>query len=212
MTPTIRHLVALTGMALALLSATPRAQAETHCSCEHRSADSTVSASAPAPMSTSSTEGSQGDTASQMWLHLPAVSHHFQPPLNPNRHWNQQHAALGVELAEPWEALNTRWTRRWTAGLLRDSLYSWGAYGGVAATHEVTRLGPLKFEAGASALVFYRRMAFEGKRYPVPAVLPMVTAEWDQKFGVHLLYVPHVRFSEHSEMPAVLFLQGRVRF
>lgn len=191
MTPTIRQLIALTGTALALMAATPRAQAD--------------ETAAPAARTAQ-------ESQSQLWLHLPALSHHFQPPLNPNRHWNQQHAAIGVELAEPWDALGTRWTRRWTGGLLRDSLYSWGSYAGVAATHEVAQLGPLKVEAGASALVFYRRMDFEGKRQVVPAVLPMATVEWNQRFGVHLLYVPHVRFSEHSELPALLFLQGRVRF
>lgn len=138
-------------------------------------------------------------------LLLPGVSHHFQAPENSSRKWNQAHAGVGLARRSKWD--EPGWYFKTAAGVMRDSVESWGAYGGVAWQYRVFDDASWLVDAGAGGFLFYRALKFDGPRVWLPGVLPVLSVEHKRTgLGINVLYVPNVRV-DAGEMPAVIFVQ-----
>lgn len=141
---------------------------------------------------------------------LPGMSHHFQPPENTARKWNETHAGLGLETRSKWD--ENGWYFKTAIGLMRDSVESWGAYGGAVWQKRVFDGESWVVDAGGGLFLFYRALHFDGERMWLPGALPVVSLEHKQTgIGLNVLYVPHFK-TDAGEMPAVIFAQLTKRF
>lgn len=143
-------------------------------------------------------------------LLLPGMSHHFQPPESAGRKWNETHAGLGLESRSKWG--ENGWYFKTAAGVMRDSVESWGAYGGAVWQKRVYDGESWAIDAGGGLFLFYRALHFDGEHVWLPGVLPVVSAEYKKTgTGLNVLYVPHFTTAA-GEMPAVIFAQITQRF
>jgi len=141
---------------------------------------------------------------------LPGMSHHFQPPEDKNRQWNETQWGLGLETVSKWN--ETGWYFKTAAGVMRDSVESWGAYGSVVWQKRVFESASWVVDAGGGAFLFYRAMQFDGKRMWVPGLLPVLTLEHKKTgTGLNIVYVPAFS-ADAGAMPAALFAQITQRF
>lgn len=143
-------------------------------------------------------------------LLLPGMSHHFQEPENPSREWNETHAGLGLEWRAKWN--ETGWYFKRAVGLMKDSIGSWGAYGGAVWQKRVFESDTWAIEAGGGVFLFYRALHFDGEHMWLPGALPVLSLEHLRSgLGLNIVYVPHFK-TNAGEMPAVLYGQLTQRF
>lgn len=141
---------------------------------------------------------------------LPGMSHHFQPPEEKNRKWNETHSGLGLETRAKWG--ETGWYFKTAAGVMRDSVESWGAYGAAVWQKRVFDSAEWSVDAGGGVFLFYRALHFDGEHMWLPGALPVLSLEYKKTgTGLNILYVPHFK-TDAGEMPAVLFAQLTQRF
>lgn len=128
-------------------------------------------------------------------LLLPGMSHHFQEPDTPSREWNE-----------------TGWYFKRAVGLMKDSVGSWGAYGGAVWQKRVFESDTWAIEAGGGVFLFYRALHFDGEHMWLPGALPVLSLEHLRSgLGLNIVYVPHFK-TNAGEMPAVLYGQLTQRF
>jgi len=138
---------------------------------------------------------------------LPGMSYHFQPPEDKNRQWNETQWGLGLETVSKWD--EPGWYFKTAAGVMRDSVDSWGLYGGVIWQKRVFESASWAVDAGGGVFLFYRAVQFDGEHMWVPGVLPVLTLEHKNTgTGLNIVYVP----SFTADIPAVLFAQITQRF
>lgn len=141
---------------------------------------------------------------------LPGMSHHFQAPEATNRKWNETHAGLGLETRSKWN--EDDWYFKTAIGVMRDSVDSWGGYGGAVWQKRVFDGASWVADAGGGLFLFYRALHFDGERMWLPGALPVLSVEHKHTgIGLNVLYVPHFK-TNAGEMPAVLFAQLTKRF
>lgn len=141
---------------------------------------------------------------------LPGMSHHFQAPKNTTRKWNETHAGIGLETRSKWG--DNGWIFKKAVGIMRDSVESWGAYGGAVWQKRVLESPSWVVDAGGGAFLFYRALHFDGERMWLPGLLPVVSVEHKSTgIGLNVLYVPNFQ-TDAGEMPAVIFAQLTKRF
>lgn len=141
---------------------------------------------------------------------LPGMSHHFQAPQNTNRQWNETHAGLGLETRAKWN--DSGWYFKKAAGVMRDSVESWGAYAGAVWQKRVFESASWTVDAGGGLFLFYRALHFDGEHLWLPGALPVVSVEYKNTgTGLNMLYVPQFK-TNGGEMPAVIFAQLTQRF
>jgi hypothetical protein len=141
---------------------------------------------------------------------LPGMSHHFQSPANTTRKWNETHDGIGLETRSKWNEAD--WYFKTAIGLMRDSVDSWGAYGGAVWQKRVFDGESWVVDAGGGVFLFYRALHFDGNRMWLPGALPVLSLEHKNTgIGLNILYVPHFK-TDAGEMPAVLFAQLTKRF
>lgn len=143
-------------------------------------------------------------------LLLPGMSHHFQGPQDTSRKWNETHAGLGLETRSKWN--NSGWYFKKAAGVMRDSVESWGAYAGAVWQKRVFESASWTVDAGGGLFLFYRALHFDGEHLLLPGVLPVLSVEYKNTgTGLNMLYVPQFK-TDAGEMPAVVFAQLTQRF
>lgn len=136
---------------------------------------------------------------------LPGMSRHFQAPENTARKWNETHAGLGLESRSKWD--DNGWYFKKAIGVMRDSVESWGAYGGAVWQKRIYEDASLVVDAGGGVFLFYRALHFDGEHLWLPGLLPVLSVEHKSTgIGLNILYVPHFK-TDAGEMPAVLFAQ-----
>jgi hypothetical protein len=166
-----------------------------------------------APSAFAQDEGLKWDLTSRPTLavQLPGMSYHFQDPEATDRKWNETHLGIGIEWRSKWN--DNDWVFKKSLGLMRDSVESWGAHGGLVWQKEFLPDSTTWSAAlGPGLFAFYRALHFDGKREWLPAILPVLSLEHRPSgFGLNVLYVPHFK-TRDGEMPAVLFAQFTKRF
>jgi hypothetical protein len=165
------------------------------------------------PMTASATPGTSAGEELQwdltnrtaLAILLPGMSHHFQPPQATNRKWNETHAGLGLETRSKWD--ETGWYFKAAGGVMRDSVESWGLYGGAVWQKRVFESPSWTIDAGGGLFIFYRALHFDGERMWLPGTLPVLSLDYKPTgTGLNILYVPNFK-TNAGEMPAVLFAQ-----
>ncbi len=107
-------------------------------------------------------------------LHLPAFSQHFKDPKERNRRWSEEHPGIGIE----WrDRRNDGTVLKYSTGIVRDSFSVWGGYAGVSWQKELYASTTWRIDAGATALLWYRALKFEGSPELVPGVAPVLSLE-----------------------------------
>ncbi|GIL04053.1 hypothetical protein FBR04_03270 [Betaproteobacteria bacterium PRO7] len=141
-------------------------------------------------------------------LHLPAVSHHFGPPADETRSWNELHDGLGVQRT----AVRDRRVSRMTAGFMRDSFGRQGLYLGAALGLRRQAHG-WSFDATLAPMVLYRTRSFASSaRAAIPLLLPMFSIEHRASgFGANLTALPAGNFGKQLRFPGLMFVQFTYR-
>jgi hypothetical protein len=149
----------------------------------------------------------------QLTLQLPGMSHHFTPPTDkhgnemPDREFNEQNWGLGIQFERPLTGDWSLWVSKVSFGVMKDSLNAMGAYGGYTLQKRVMDEPSVSVDLGGGGFLFYRTLQFDGPHLLVPALLPVLSAEYKpMRLGVNVVAAPKCKVSGGT-MPGVIYVQ-----
>jgi hypothetical protein len=153
------------------------------------------------------------DPVRQLTIHLPGMSHHFDPPVDkhgnpiPDQEFNEQNWGIGVQLERALTGDWSDWVSKTSFGVMKDSLNAMGAYAGHTWQKRVHDSDTYSVDIGGGAFLFYRTLRFDGPHEWVPGVLPVLSATHKRwRLGVNVVVVPRVEF-DGGTMPNVIYAQ-----
>jgi len=149
----------------------------------------------------------------QLTVQLPGMSHHFDDPVDshgnpmPGREFNERNWGIGIQLERALTGEWSQWVSKVSFGVMKDSLDAMGLYAGYTWQKRLLDTPTYSVDLGGGGFLFWRTLEFDGPHLLVPAVLPVLSAEWKSlRLGVNVVAVPRCQFSGGT-MPGVVYLQ-----